>query len=293
MIIVEIVGGLANQMVIYAAARALAEKNADTLALDLNTLRKDRIRKFELHKLSMDLRIATEEEIARVRRKLSNPAADRLKEKIFRKLGIRRPYIYEEPYSGYDANFFRLSGDVYIKGNFASRRYFESIEPLLHREFRFRGEMSPRTREYERTLREGTSVGIHVRRGDYATNPHTRKFHGLIGVEYYSEAMKVLEERVGDPVYHVFSDDLDWARENLKSRAPMRFVDHTDAETSHEDMYLMSRCSHYILGNSGFGFWGAWMNTGEGKIVIAPKRWCADDSFNRVFDLPPPDWIRI
>jgi len=293
MIIVEIVGGLANQMVIYAAARALAEKNGDVLAIDLSTLRRDHLRKFELYKLSMDLKIATDEEIARVRKKLKNPTADRLKEKFFRKLKLRRPYIYEEPYSGYDENFFRLTGDVYVKGNFASRRYFERIEPVLRREFRFRGPFSPGTQEYEKGLREGSSIGIHVRRGDYATNPHTRKFHGLMDAEYYSEAMKVIEERVGDPVYHVFSDDLKWARENLKSRFPVRFVDHTDAETSHEDMYLLSRCRHYILGNSGFGFWGAWMNADPEKIVVAPKRWCADDYFNKVFDLPPPDWIRI
>ncbi len=293
MILVEIVGGLANQMIGYAAGRALAEKNKDRLKLDLTSLNKDALRKFELDRLSADIEIATEEEVARIKRKLSNPTAERAKEKIIKILGIRRSYIYKEPHVGYDQKFFRLSGDVHIKGDFISRRYFEGIEPLLRRDFRIRGVLSPRSSEYEKSLAVGTSVGIHVRRGDYASNVHTMRFHGLLGVDYYSEAMAVIEKNVGDPVYHVFSDDLEWARENLKSRAPVRFVDHTSPETSHEDLYLMSKCKHNIIANSTFSYWGAWLNANDGKIVIAPKRWFANDHFNRIFDLLPLEWTRI
>lgn len=293
MIIAEIVGGLANQMVIYAAARALAERNKDILKLDLTALRKDAIRTFELDRLATAPKLATDEEIAFVKRKLANPVADRAREKLIGVLGIRRPHIYREPDVGFDENFFRLSGDVHIKGNFISRRYFEGIEALLRREFRLKGDMSSRSSDYEVTLREGSSVGIHVRRGDYVSNEHTRRFHGVIGVEYYRAAMKVIEDAVSDPVYHVFSDDPDWARENLKGRRSLRFVDPADRAHSHEDMHLMSRCRHNIIGNSGFGYWGAWLNPNPMKIVIAPRRWFADDHFNRIFDLLPPEWTRI
>jgi hypothetical protein len=293
MILVEIVGGLANQMIGYAAGRALAEKNGDRLKLDLTSLKKDALRTFELKKLRVDCEIATEEEIAFVKRKLSNRTADRVKEKIIKALGIRRPYIYKEPSVGYDENFFRLSGDVHIKGDFISWRYFEGIESLLRREFRVRGELSRQSYAYEKELLEGTGVGIHVRRGDYAVNPHTTRFHGLMGVEYYAEAMEAVEKTVADPVYHVFSDDLDWARENLRSRNPIRFVDHVAPDRCEEDMHLMSRCRHNIIANSTFSYWGAWLNPHEDKIVIAPKRWFADAFHNRIFDLLPPGWIRI
>ncbi len=293
MIIAEIVGGLANQMVIYAAGRALAEHKGTDLKLDLGALGRDKLRKYVLHHLQITGEIATPEEIFRIRKSSKFKLVEKLKTKLRKKLKLKVEHIYKEPFCSFDPNFWDLPADVHISGNFISSRYFAPVAPALRHEFRVSSPLSRQTKQYESAMQNKNSICIHIRRGDYAANEHTKRFHGLIGLEHFTRAMAFIEERVAEPVYYVFSDDPEWALQNLTSVHPLFFVSHNNGDHDYEDMYLMSRCRHNIIANSGFGYWGAWLNENPDKIVVAPREWFGDQAFNNAFDMIPPDWARI
>jgi hypothetical protein len=98
-------------------------------------------------------------------------------------------------------------------------------------------------------------------------------------------------ERVGHPKFFVFSDDPKWARENLVFRAPAEFVENNLGATDHEDFRLMTLCRHFIVANSTFSWWAAWLGGADRaeKIVIAPTTWRLDGN---PIDLVPDEWIR-
>lgn len=293
MIIAEVAGGLANQMIIYAAARALSLHKNVELKLDLGALQKDKLRKYQMHHLNISAEIASPSEIAKIRRSSKIKIVEKIKNKLRKKLKIKVPYIYREPLCSYDESFWSLPDDVYIGGNFISTKYFDNIKSILITEFAVQSVLSRTTEEICESMNNCESVSIHVRRGDFASNPHTNEFHGLIDVDYYSRAMKYVESRISNPSYFLFSDDIAWARENIVSAQPITFVDHIGQEDAYEDMHLMKNCKHNILANSGFGYWGAWLNENAQQIVVAPKKWFANDEINALFDLIPTEWIRL
>jgi hypothetical protein len=113
----------------------------------------------------------------------------------------------------------------------------------------------------------------------------------VCGLDYYQNAIAKIEGIVSDPTYFIFSDDIEWCRQNLKVSKESFFIDHNLGGNSHFDMYLMSLCKHNIIANSSFSWWGAWLNRNENKCVIAPKQWFAVDK--NTADLLPVDWIRL
>ena len=94
------------------------------------------------------------------------------------------------------------------------------------------------------------------------------------------------------PVFFVFSDDIEWVKENLNITFPVVYLSGIKNIKSYEELVLMSKCKHNIIANSSFSWWGAWLNTNQKKIVIAPKRWFNDVKLDTT-DLIPENWIRI
>ena len=182
---------------------------------------------------------------------------------------------------------------VYYKGFYQSLTYFKGHEAEIRQAFRF--DMS-KASEQNRSLaeeiyREPQSVSLHVRRGDYL-NP---KFYGQIGcvcqIPYYRHAMDEVSRLVTGAHFYVFSEDVEWVRENLPLPEDTVFVDWNKGEDSWQDMMLMSRCHHNIICNSTFSWWAAWLNDHADKLVFCPDHWYADDKGD--VPLYPKDWIRI
>ena len=131
-------------------------------------------------------------------------------------------------------------------------------------------------------------ISIHVRRDDYLSSKYVSGFGGICTIEYYNKAVERIKEEVIDPVFYIFSDDINWCRENLKLEQGV-FIDWNTGKESWQDMFLMSQCKHNIIANSSFSWWGAWLNSNSEKIVIAPRIW-----WNGLKDDVVPDsWIRI
>ena len=137
-------------------------------------------------------------------------------------------------------------------------------------------------------IKESNAVSLHVRRGDYLLHD----VHNTDKLEYYTKAMTYLESKVDNPTYFMFSDDIEWVKQNFRSQHKMIFVDFNDAKTNYEDIKLMSNCKHNIIANSSFSWWSAWLNTNPNKIVTAPQVWFNGDMYDYT-DLVPKSWIRF
>ena len=135
------------------------------------------------------------------------------------------------------------------------------------------------------------AVSLHVRRGDYVSDPKTKAILGVCSLDYYRAAIAHIAERIESPAFFVFSDDIAWAKANLEIPFPCEYVDHNQGQQSYNDMHLMSLCKHHIIANSSFSWWGAWLNPRKDKIVIAPENWFANNEDAK--DLIPPESVKL
>jgi hypothetical protein len=178
---------------------------------------------------------------------------------------------------------------IYLKGYFQAYKYVQEVEQQLRTELRLREAPSGKNIE---TLNEIHScecaVSLHIRLGDYKVDHGGRS---LLPITYYQRAIQAMNDRLRNPTYFIFSDEIDFARECLPKFERMVFVDHNNEEAAHEDLRLMSACRHHIIANSTFSWWGAWLNPNTEKIVFYPDRWF---NMNPVQpDLMPPTWRSI
>ncbi len=181
-----------------------------------------------------------------------------------------------------------------ITGNYPlyqSERYFASIKDTILKEFTLKNPLSDQAQNAYNSIRLQTnSVSLHIRRGDYAKNPHALKHHGLIELDYYKKATEFIKTKINNPLFFIFSDDIEWVRKNLKIENCVFISNPKIAET--EEMYLMSQCSHNIIANSTFSWWGAYLNQNQGKIVVAPKQWTVKKTADEL-EIIPKNWIQI
>lgn len=180
--------------------------------------------------------------------------------------------------------------NYYLEGDWQSEQYFQNFNEVIRDDFQFKEKPHFSVLPWIEEIKKTRAVSLHIRRGDYANNPKTKAFHGLLPLSYYEEAMNYIGKRFKTPTFFVFSDDLAWAKKNLKTDYPMEFVMHKGKD--YEDMRLMSICRHHIIANSSFSWWGAWLNPAKDKMVIAPKKWFANTS-KESSEIIPRSWIRL
>ena len=179
---------------------------------------------------------------------------------------------------------------LYLLGYWQAHGFADGVEEQLREELRFREDATGRNAETLRQIRGSEqSVSLHIRRGDYAL---ASVGNLVLPGSYYRQAIARIRERLTDPVFYVFSDDIAFARETLPRDVRTVFVDHNDDFSSHEDLRLMSNCRHHILANSSFSWWGAWLNAWPDRVVIAPRHWhLHPDSY--FANLLPPAWMLL
>jgi len=291
MIVARLIGGLGNQMFQYAAARGLAINNNTSLKLDLSWFTAPDSRKYLLDNFNIKAEIATKEEIQTFTGKHDSPSRKTLW-LLSRPLCDKK--VFREPCFDFCGKFFKQKQQTYLKGNWQSPLYFRHIEHLLREEFTAGKPLSPSNQTFASEIRSRNAVSLHIRRGDYITNEQAQKYHGNLGMDYYMHAVELISSRTANPHFFVFSDDIDWARENIVLDYPTTFIKGGNETNCHEEMHLMSICKHNITANSTFSWWGAWLNNNADKMVIAPKNWFAEKQTNKqTMDLIPHKWLRI
>ena len=286
MVIVKIIGGLGNQMFQYAYAKALQQKEyevkIDTTAFETYKLHGG----FQLDKYNIDLKVSSKEENR-------NFCGNSSFYKLLEKLGFNFFKKIKEKSLLFDNRFLKIEDNSYLDGYFQCEKYFKDIREIILKQFTINQEVSNYTKEIKNKIQNSkNSCSLHIRRGDFVNSTNIN-IHGACDIEYYKKAMKYLEEKVVNINYFIFSDDMQWVKENLKIENAI-YIDTKEKRVPHEDMYLMSLCRHNIIANSSFSWWGAWLNKNEEKIVIAPKRWFADEKFeSESKDIVPQKWARI
>jgi hypothetical protein len=181
---------------------------------------------------------------------------------------------------------------VMMVGYWQTEKYFEDIAQDVRDAFEFKTPYSmrngpPELSETWDKIYRSRSVAIHVRRQDYVNLQH---FHGMPTIGYYRYATKLIRDKHYDPTFFVFSDDIQWCRENFPQ--DFTFVSGTD---KYEDLRLMSSCKHIITANSSFSWWAAWLGDNQvGRTVVAPARWFADETAEAgAADIVPARWNRL
>ena len=292
MVIVRLMGGLGNQMFQYAAGRAVAHRNRTPLKLDISAFEQDPLRSYRLHHFNIVESIATPDEVAHLTKRGSG-IWKRISRRVERYL--LPPYrrsVFAQRFDHFDPDILRLRGNVYLIGYWQSEKYFKDIAHIIRQDFTFRHTADPENQKLARIIANTNSVSLHIRRGDYVSNPITYQYHGVCSLDYYRAAVARLTQTVKRPHFFVFSDDMEWAQQNLKPDYPVTYVTHNGVERDYEDLRLMSQCKHHIIANSAFSWWGPWLCTYPPKIVIAPQKW-----FNKAdrdtSDLIPASWIRV
>jgi hypothetical protein len=320
MIIVNLKGGLGNQMFQYACGRALslrnkARGNIGTLRLDAMGF--DRIkaqggavtkRSYELGAWNIQARIAEEAEIRCVKYPLGILSKAIL---FFRTKALREFNI------GFDPSVLALGDKVYLDGFWQTEEYFKDFETEIRNDFTLAKPPGAAAQKWFHSIGKArNSVSLHVRRGDYVSDASTGAHHGSCGKDYYEKAVAELAQRLNErvssaptkgkqktkesiaiPTIFVFSDDIAWAKANLSFPCPTFFISSTDLAhpdlQPFEEMVLMSACRHHIIANSTFSWWGAWLGQNDDKIVIAPAQWAVEHNEDWYKDIIPESWTRI
>lgn len=292
MVISHLLGGLGNQMFQYAAGRALALARGTTLLVDIGDIVSlNQHQGFELQRVfHCPINLAKTAEVFSV---LGWQSSKRLRAILKLPLlsTLRSRHLVMEPHFNYWPGIRNIAPPIYIIGYWQSERYFSDIADVIRSDFTFRRPLCSHNLKLEEQILDENSVSLHVRRGDYVSNTQALSTHGVCHQDYYEKAIQYIEERVSNPIFYVFSDEIDWVRSHLPINHPCHYVENNRGLDSYIDMQLMSRCKHNIVANSSFSWWGAWLNSNSSKIVIAPEQWFANGT--NTCDLLPPAWVTL
>lgn len=186
---------------------------------------------------------------------------------------------------GYDLDLFNIQydqieespeGALMLNGYFQNISEFKNVIDDVKKQFTFKNVFSENIENLSQQIRNiEESVCLHVRRSDYVYNVSANAVHGVMGVEYYDASKKLIEKKYKNPVYYVFSDDIEWCENNIKSNYEMHYVGEDyfgDRDSGH--LYLMQTCKNHIIANSSFSWWSAFL--ANSYYTIAPKKWRQD-----------------
>ncbi len=297
MIITRLFGGLGNQLFAYAAARRLALANNAELVIDqMSGFSYDTQyqRHYQLDHFNIPCRKATAAErlepFARVRRYLKRRWNARL-------LFEQRRYLVQQGID-FDVRLLTLrpKGMLYLEGYWQSEGYFKDIEPQIREDLRIIPPKDDTNQQMAARIQSQVAVAVHVRFFDEPelSSPSQSAANNAAD-DYYQRAIAEMEERVPGAHYFLFSDCPDAAR----ARVPLpderiTLVHHNRGDAmAYADLWLMTQCQHFIIANSTFSWWGAWLSTNPNKVVIAPgfekregKMWWGFKG------LLPEEWIK-
>lgn len=294
MIVVRIMDGLGNQMFQYATARRAALKLRTELKLDLSGYRSEKLRSYSLHHFQLSETLASPADTGPLFRRAALQAPLIVWDYLTAgKNGPKRPFFHEDEMRlRYDPRVLTIGDNVYLWGHWQCERYFDDISDTLRDDFTVKTPPSDANSRMADEIRSREAVCLHVRRGDYVAHWQNRQDLGVCGKDYYDRAVAEIAGKVKDPHFFVFSDDPAWCRAELKTGFPTTVVDLNGPETDYEDLRLMAGCRHFIIANSSFSWWGAWLSPNPGKLVIAPSKWFNNPA-RAPKDIIPERWTRI
>lgn len=299
-VISQIKGGLGNQFFQFATGLAIAIRNEAKFKLDLEFYKQRKhLSDFKLNYFNLDYEEAKISEINELKNECNSSS---IILKAYRRLGIHNRYNKRTHLK--DSIAFKPSKIVlnaktpcYIEGWCVKEVYFKNIRDLLIDKIKPKTQLSDYAINIMDEIKGCNSISIHFRRGDYANNEVFRN----IPFNYYFEGMELIMKKVEDPIFYVFSDDIRWVRQNLKTKHKIIYVDLDsipgyNGNRDIEDFLLMKNCKHNIIANSSYSYWAAYLNANEDAIIIAPQEWFDDITYQKSlfqYSFMPSKWIKL
>lgn len=291
MIILQLAGGLGNQMFQYALYLQLKSLGREVKIDDVSGFVQDTQRKPALAPFGITYGRPDKKEMQKMLDSSMLPW-DRVRRKLF---GRHKKAYFEE------SKLFLPKilewDDIYLEGYWQSEKYFWKNGDLLRRVYDtnklvqyllqkgvwercIEGQKS--AAQYAMGINNTCSVSVHVRRGDYLTPENQALFGGICTEAYYMEGMRLMRERYPGCSFYLFCNDKDWARENFAGQEDVTLVDlpgsgedsvDGEMDLAYAEFVLMSRCKHHILANSSFSWWASYLNANPDKTVLVPDTW--------------------
>ena len=277
----------------YAIARALSEHYQSTFLLDRSWFDVPQAettpRPYQLDLLNINEGL--DSEVAFPKR------PNKLMRSLQKWLPVGPVIYYQQNAFEFDARLLHLKAisqrDLFLFGYWQAFPYIEGIRTILQGEFKTKKSVAEHYQPYLEQIRSSEAVMLHIRRGDYVNSPSAAKFHGVLPLSYYQQAIEALLLNQPNAHFFIFSDDLPWAKEALPKDLKITFVENSSKpDAAAQELQLMYECKHHIIANSSLSWWGAWLKKDCSGLVFAPNRWISDSSLD-LSNLLPANWQRI
>jgi hypothetical protein len=280
------VGGLGNQLFIYATGSAVANKLGVDLWADVQHFDSNPTRSYMLDRFSSRVEKVIDEASEKL------PARKSIRGVFLRSNRERADEgVLSERGFWFDPQILEASDGSTLSGYLQSWKYFHTDSQRLRDEI-----LAPKSPsswflgELDRLTNSDPWIGVHVRRGDYLDIPRM----GVASDFYYSRGLEIMERLVGKKKVVVFSDDIHAAKNitSLASRSNVEFFESPRDSCPLENLVLLSKAHHLIGANSSFSWWAGWLHDSEKRVVTYPRPWI-DFRFINDRDLPLPHWIGL
>lgn len=292
MIIIQLAGGLGNQMFQYALYLQLKSLDRTVKIDDVSGFVQDKQREPALMPFGISYERASAQELERMLDSSMLPW-----DRVRRKLCGRKKKAYFEADKRYKPEIMEWD-DIYLEGYWQTEKYFQTVsqevrqaydvdgllrylgvaaEPCRKRQNsegqEFSGNRIRRAEDWLADITSTRSVSVHIRRGDYLLPENKTLFGGICTEEYYRTAMKTMRQEYPDCRFYLFTNDKEWAKAGIDVNCYNINVVDIEETNDYLEFALMSKCKHHILANSSFSWWASYLNQNPNKTVLAPDRW--------------------
>lgn len=279
MIYLYIVGNCGNQFFQYAFARKLSILTNDKITIcwkdEKDRENRDQLKNFhitDVEHMYYHKKYLLRTLFYKLRGILSNDGTGRDFERrfahLFSFLGIYNVL------TGYYKFKIRKGGDKYLQGYFESTKYFLDIDDIICKEFQPLYKPLKHNEAIYRKISETNSVCVTIRRGDFLHSEYRNQFM-VCDEEYFYRGMEYIQKKIQNPVWFVFSDDVEWVKNNMNFCGEVYFERGDDPIW--EKLHMMSQCKHFVISNSTFSWWAQHLSNNKEKIVVAPDVWRWND----------------
>jgi len=296
-IIVNLKGGLGNQMFQFATGYCLSKRNSVGLVFDNRLMEQYKInppprnppRNFDLDIFGIKEKTATNSDLLKV---FQFPKNYRIRKLIASILNFFNILVYVEKTRLLDKRIIKCrKKNLYLDGHWQIEDYFKDYRNELLKIFNFDNLKNIENNiNFIKRISSLNSICVNVRRTDFINNPE----HNVVDIEYYRKAINRFKELKGEDLeIFIFSDDLNWCKEKFSFFKKTNYVEHSNAGNKfYNYLYLMTNFTNFIIPNSSFAWWGAWLSQKKNKTIIAPRKWSGLVSEN-MYEIVPKNWIKM
>ncbi len=286
-------GGMGNQMFQYSLGLYLSMKYNVPLKLDVRSLldrnadSKITFRDYQLDVFGIELDQPTKSELWNFGVVFANEST---RGRLLSILNHISPKVYKEQGFSFNHKVNEIGSDIYLDGYWQSEKYFESVAPMIRQTFKVVAPHSQSTIDLADLISTQISVCVNVRRTDFINNA----LHETTNIEYYIAALDLLRNKIKEELnIYIFSDDTQWCKNNLFLSKNQVIVDEEFSGFKYASKFwLMTNCKHFIIPNSSYAWWAAWLSPNVNKVVIGPSKWLGDPNID-TSDIWPAGWISI